>query len=74
MQGRHCKWEIGGSPGTIIAGSRAISSRPGPIWLPAPECDAYPPPKVMRRMTSWPSIQRCLKAAATWPAATASMP
>ena len=34
----------------------------------------YLPPKVMRRMTSWPSIQRCLKVAATWPTATASIP
>ena len=34
----------------------------------------YLAPNVMRRMTSWPSSQRCLKAAATWPAAAASIP
>lgn len=48
--------------------------RRGPSAPPAPGTRArYLPPKVMRWMTSWPSIQRCLKAAAAWPAATASM-
>ena len=55
-------------------GRRRHDGSPGYAFLPARGFQpVFRPPMVMRRMTSWPSIQRCLKAAATWPAATASM-
>jgi len=53
--------------GAFANGGRALRAPGAGTAIP------YPPPKVMRRMTSWPSSQRCLNAAATWPAATASI-